>query len=91
MPVPTRYEISLNGRAWALSQDGRHLHDYSHADRAVQEAMSLARELERTGQPATVWVKAKEGRLIEVRPDPERAHRALVQRSAIVPSRSPSG
>lgn len=53
--------------------------------------MSLARELERTGQPATVWVKAKEGRMIEVRPDPERAHRALAQRSAIVPGRSPSG
>lgn len=91
MADPTRFEITCHGRIWWLARDGRRLGDYSHADRAVHDAVTLARGMEQTGQPAAVLLYTGDGRVIEVTTGPERSRNADDERSAIVPSRSPSG
>jgi hypothetical protein len=86
----TMFDIILRNGVWVLSRDDQHLHDYGHADRAVHEAASLARELRRTGQPAVVRLQTGDGRLIEVTDDDPPPAMAEDERSAVIPDRSPN-
>lgn len=70
MPDPVRLEIKAASGAWSLTRDGAHVADFGHADRAVHEAVRLARELDETGQPAAVTVEAADGKVITVDVDP---------------------
>ncbi|MBC6982944.1 hypothetical protein [Caulobacter sp. 17J80-11] len=65
-------DVTLHGSFWVLTRDGKRLHEFSHAERAVHEAVRLARELEESGQPARVRVETTRGKVIEVLPDPMR-------------------
>lgn len=65
-------DVLLHGPFWVLTRDGRRLHEFSHAERAVHEAVRLARELEESGQPARVRVETAGGKFLEVLPDPMR-------------------
>jgi hypothetical protein len=69
MSQPVIFEISTHNGQWCLHKDGVALHDYSHADRAVHEAVGLARELEHSGQPVQILLKAKDGKTIEITTD----------------------
>jgi hypothetical protein len=71
MAEPIAFDIALRGSVWVLTRDGQEVHAFSHVDRATHEAVRLARELEESGQPARVQVHAAEGKVIEVRLDPE--------------------
>lgn len=70
MPDPVRLEIKAGSGVWTLTRDGAHVTDFGHADRAVHEAVRLARELGETGQPASVHLHAADGKVIEVDVDP---------------------
>ena len=70
MPEPVRIEIKAAAGLWTVTRDGAHVVDFSHADRAVHEAVRLARELEETGEPASVHLHAADGKVIEVDVDP---------------------
>jgi hypothetical protein len=86
---PVRFEIVLRDQMWLLTRDGRELHSFGRAERAVHEAVSIARELRRSGEPAAVYLEPKEGVWIEITDDdPETAARAEEERSAVVPDRS---
>ena len=71
MPDPVRLEIAAAAGVWTLKRDGAHVADFGHADRAVHEAVRLARELEATGEPASVRLQAAEGKVIEVEVGPD--------------------
>ena len=66
MSQPVEFSIVLENHLWSVRRDGAELHKYSHAERAVHEAVELARELEHTGQPAQVRLHAADGKLIEI-------------------------
>ena len=70
MPDPVRLEIKAAAGVWTLTRDGVRVTDFSHADRAVHDAVRLARELEETGEPATVHLHAADGKVIDVDVDP---------------------
>lgn len=70
MADPVTFQIAWQGGLWVLTRDGRRQAEYSHLDRATHEAVELARELFRTGQPTRVLVEAAEGKLIEVDTEP---------------------
>lgn len=69
MSQPTVFEITTHNHAWCLHKDGVLLHEYSHADRAVHEAVALGRELEHAGQPVRILLKAGDGKTIEITTD----------------------
>ena len=71
MPDPVRLEIKARNGVWVIERDGAHVADYGHADRAVHDAVRLARELEETGEPASVQLHAVDGKVITVDVDPE--------------------
>lgn len=71
MPDPVRLEIKAAAGVWTLTRDGAHGIDFSHADRAVHEAVRLARELEATGEPASVHLHAADGKVIDVDVGPD--------------------
>ncbi len=71
MADPVRLEIKAAAGVWTLTRDSAHVADYSHADRAVHEAVRLARELEATGEPASVHLHAADGKVIDVDVGPE--------------------
>ena len=71
MPEPVRLDIRAHAGLWTLERDGARVADYGHADRAVHEAVRLARELEESGEPATVQLHAADGKVITVDVDPE--------------------
>lgn len=62
--------IHVHAGLWRLSRDGREIGTYSHAERAVHEAAVLARELQETGQPASVRLQA-EGRTLVIDTGPQ--------------------
>ena len=70
MPDPVRLEIRAAAGVWTLTRDGARVADFSHADRAVHDAVRLARELEETGEPASVHLHAADGKVIDVDVDP---------------------
>jgi hypothetical protein len=70
MPDPVTFEIAPEGQAWALLRDGRRLAGFSHVERATHEAVELARELDRSGEPARVLLRPAEGKVIEVDTEP---------------------
>ena len=69
MSQPTVFEITTKNHAWQLHKDGVLLHEYSHADRAVHEAVAVGRELEHAGQPVRIVLKAGDGKTIEITTD----------------------
>ena len=71
MPEPVALEIKAHAGVWVLTRDGAHVADFGHADRAVHDAVRLARELEETGQPAAVRLHAADGKVITVEAGPE--------------------
>ena len=71
MPDRVRLEIKAASGVWTLTRDGVRVADYGHADRAVHDAVRLARELDETGEPASVHLHAADGKVIEVDVDPE--------------------
>lgn len=91
---PVRFEITLRDKVWVLTRDGRPLHEYGHAERAVHEAAEMARELRRTGEPAAVYLEPKDGTWIEItddEPPPSDAEAQMQdERAAVIPDRSPS-
>ena len=89
MSKAIEFRIEAREGMWRLSRDGQELHSFSHADRAVHEAVVLARELDQTGQPAQVLLAAADGRLIEVdiTPEPPAEEPEGGDRSAIDPGR----
>jgi hypothetical protein len=91
---PVRFEITLADKMWVLTRDGRFVHQYGHAERAVHEAAEIARELRRSGEPAVVYLEPKEGSWIEITdddpPTAEADAEAQDERAAVVPDRSPS-
>ncbi len=70
MPEPVILSIRASNGVWVLDRAGAHVADYGHADRAVHEAVRLARELDETGQPARVELHAADGKVITVDTDP---------------------
>jgi hypothetical protein len=70
MAAPTAFDIAVQNGLWVLTRDGNEVHSYGHADRAVHEAVQLARTLEETGQPARVRVTTADGKVIEIDLDP---------------------
>ena len=93
MAKATQFNIVLRDGAWVLTRDGRDVRRYVHADHAVHYAADLARELNRSGQPAAVHLQAADGLMVEVTPaaEPTPYEDPAEERSAVVPSRSPSG
>jgi hypothetical protein len=90
MAAAVEFRIRTEAGTWVLSRDGAELHRYSHVDRAVHEAVALARELDQTGQPAQVLVEAADGQVIEVSTAPEPGSAGPPQgedRSALDPAR----
>jgi hypothetical protein len=75
MAEPVSFQIIPRGSLWVLTRDGVEIQRYGHVDRAVHEAVQVARELEETGQPARVSVEAADGKVIDVRLDPVPASR----------------
>ena len=71
MAEPVRLEIKAASGVWTLTRDGAHVANYGHADRAVHDAVRLARELEETGEPASVHLHAADGKVIDVDVDPQ--------------------
>ncbi len=71
MPDPVRLEIAAAHGVWTLTRDGARVADFGHADRAVHDAVRLARELDAGGQPARVQLHAADGKVIDVDVDPE--------------------
>lgn len=69
MSQPIKFEISTHAGRWCLHKDTALVHEYSHADRAVHEAVLLARELEQTGQPVQILLQAADGKTIEITTD----------------------
>lgn len=90
MPEPTTFEIIPRAGLWAVMRDGREIHTYGHADRAVHEAVRLARELEHTGEPSKVCVQAADGKMIEVTTDEPAPRAPEDEHSSVVPDRSGS-
>lgn len=70
MPEPVIFEIVANGPLWVVSRAGKRVAEYSHVDRATHDAVSEARELRRTGEPAQVLLRPAEGKVIEIDTSP---------------------
>ena len=70
MADPVLFAVAAGHGVWALTRDGAHVTDFSHADAAVHEAVRLARALEETGAPARVELHAAGGKVITVDTDP---------------------
>lgn len=71
MPQAVRLEIKAASGVWTLTRDDARVADFSHADRAVHEAVRLARELEASGEPVAVRLHAADGKVIDVDVDPQ--------------------
>lgn len=71
MAEPVRLEIKAANGVWTLTRQGAHVADYGHADRAVHDAVRLARELEESGEPASVHLHAADGKVIDVDVGPD--------------------
>ena len=71
MAEPVVLTIAAAKGVWTLLRDGVRVTEFGHADRAVHEAVRLARELEETGQPARVELHAAEGKVIAVDHGPD--------------------
>jgi hypothetical protein len=85
---PTRFEIVLRDKLWVLSRDGREIHQYGHAERAVHEAAEMARELRRTGEPAEVFLETGQGARIQITDDDPPPRDPEDETSSVVPDRS---
>jgi hypothetical protein len=86
-----RFEVIVRNRLWALLREGVTVREYGHADRAIHEAMEIARELSRSGEPARVFLQAAADKTIEVVDMDSSSRKALQERSAVVPGRSSNG
>jgi hypothetical protein len=85
--APTRFLVQLRSGLWTLTRDGVEVHAFGHVKRAVHEAVELAGELRRTGEPAEVLLRAQDGKVIEITGD-EAPFPGLEENSAVIPDRS---
>jgi hypothetical protein len=85
MSRPVALDIVLRAPRWVLLRDGADVREYGHADRALHEAVLIARELAESGEPAQVRIQDSHGRMIEVAVDPIRALDGSDERSAVTP------
>ena len=54
-----------------MRREGAGVAYFGHADGAVHEGVRLAREVEVTGEPASVRLHAADGKVIDVDTDPQ--------------------
>ena len=71
MPDPVQLVISPHAGLWRLVEGGGASRDFSHLEQATHEAVARARTLDASGEPAQVWVEAKDGARIAIDVDPE--------------------
>ena len=69
MSQPVQFVIAAREHLWVLSRDGHVLAQFSHAEQATHEGVAHARTLAESGEPAQVWLHAKD-KVIEIDTDP---------------------